>query len=191
MTDEWRLDVDQVLSVDQEVIVMQVDGVGSWGQGISWSQSLVSNIGDSDKVSLVSALQWTLEHYHVDHDKIGLMGAEYGGYLALKMITDSRSVADLVSCVLVRSPITQWQEYGQYQIIISTIFLILLSDSFMTSKYFGSDNLTDNYRAHQRASLEGQMRYMRREVMMLVVSGMEDSRVDISHTMRLARVSYL
>ena len=61
----------------------------------------------------------------------------------------------------------------------------------MSEKYFGADNLTDNYRQHLRASVEGEMRYMRRDVMMLLVAGMEDSRINITSTMRLARVSRL
>ena len=35
------------------------------------------------------------------------------------------------------------------------------------------------------------MRFMRRDVMMLVVAGMEDSRINITSTMRLARVSHI
>ena len=42
-----------------------------------------------------------------------------------------------------------------------------------------------------RASVEGDMRFMRREVMMLLVAGMEDSRINITSTMRLARVSHI
>ena len=60
----------------------------------------------------------------------------------------------------------------------------------MSEKYFGADNLTDNYRQHLRASVEGEMQYMRGDVMMLLVAGMEDSRINITSTMRLARVGH-
>ena len=67
---------------------------------------------------------------------------------------------------------------------------MLFRSSFVSEKYFeaGADNLTDNYRQHLRANVEGEMRYMRQGMMILLVAGMEDSRVNITNTMMLSRV---
>ena len=61
-------------------------------------------------------------------------------------------------------------------------------DSFETDKYFGSGNVTSNYWRYQRASLDDQIRNIGQDTKLLVVHGMEDSIVDIKHSMKLARV---
>ena len=114
VTDLWSLELDHVLSSGHDIIVAQVDCVGSRGQGVSWSQLLVGHIGDRDTECLVEVTRFILEHYSIDRDKVGVMGAEYGGYLALKLVTDLRTAGDIIiSCAIIQSPITNWRHYGE------------------------------------------------------------------------------
>ena len=49
--------------------------------------------------------------YPIDTARIGLMGTNYGGFLAMKMVS-TRDRLSLFRCGVVRSPISDWGEHG-------------------------------------------------------------------------------
>ena len=114
VTDEWSLELEHVLSSGHDIVVAQVDCVGSWGPGVSWSRLLVGHIGVRDTECLAEVTRFIMEHYNIDTDRVGVMGAEYGGYLALKLVTDVRTAGDMVSCAIIQSPVTNWRQYGRH-----------------------------------------------------------------------------
>ena len=92
--------------------MVQVDGRGSAGRGMSWSQTLTGAIGDVDVTDQLTALEHVIGMYHVDVDRIAVMGQNYGGYLALKMIASFKSDDNIVTCAIIRSPVVQWPWQG-------------------------------------------------------------------------------
>ena len=112
MTDQWKLGLLVILSDTLGIIVVQVDGRGSAGRGMSWSETLTGAIGDVDVNDQLAALEHVVAMYHVDVNRIAVMGQNYGGYLALKMIVSFKSDENIITCAIVRSPVVQWPWQG-------------------------------------------------------------------------------
>ena len=92
--------------------MIEIDGRGSWGQGLKWHKLLVGHIGDFDVQDQLAGLRYVINRYHVDTERVGVMGSEYGGYLAIKMMTDSRGGGDIISSALLKSPVIDWTIHG-------------------------------------------------------------------------------
>merc|ERR1712012_114015 len=102
---------------------------------------------------------------------VGVIGSEYGGYLAIKMMTNSRGGGDIISSALLKSPVIDWT----------------IHDTFETEKYLGPRNVTGNYWNYQRVSLDDQTQYISADVSILVIHGMEDQVVRVVNTMKLTK----
>ena len=114
VTDAWSLRLETVLAGGGNIILAEVDGQGSEGQGEAWQRMLEGGVGEVDVRDQVSALHWVMERYQVDRARVGVMGANYGGYLGVKMVTDTRhGGGEPVTCALVRSPVTDWRAQGE------------------------------------------------------------------------------
>ena len=114
MKDVWKLDIKNVLPGTLEVIVMEVDGRGAQGRGLAWEELLFENIGDYDVNDQLRALQFIVEEYNIDKNRIGVLGDGYGGYLGLQMMLDKRHGGDIISCAVLRSPIAEWSWHGNF-----------------------------------------------------------------------------
>ena len=80
----------------------QVDGRGSEGRGLRWRDSL--NIGDTDVADQLQAVRYfqnpnslseqilcrkvLREHSYLDRERVAVVGANYGGFLAALMLAD-------------------------------------------------------------------------------------------------------
>ena len=50
--------------------------------------------------------------YPIDAARVGVMGTNYGGFLAIKMVAN-RNRLDMFKCGVVRSPVVDWKHHGK------------------------------------------------------------------------------
>ncbi len=80
----WGL--DQVL-VDRGYVLLNVNVRGSWGQGKTFRQGLLSGYGGIDIDDLESGVRHLVESGIADPDRVGIWGSSYGGLMTLMSLS--------------------------------------------------------------------------------------------------------
>ncbi|KAM9829148.1 inactive dipeptidyl peptidase 10-like isoform 3-T3 [Syngnathus typhle] len=125
VTEEFKLDWDQVLVGSEEVIVARLDGRGSAFRGQRMLHQLHQNIGQADVEDQIAALAYLVKLPFIDPTRVGVFGEDYGGYLTLMLI---KSTEGLIRCAAAQAPVVDWTMYA----------------SAFSERYFGTPSSEEN-----------------------------------------------
>ncbi len=85
--DRYRFDPEVQYLAYHGFTVLQVNFRGSLGYGFEHTDALRQNIGTPAFEDLMDGVDWAIEQGHADPDRIIAMGASYGGYATLQLLT--------------------------------------------------------------------------------------------------------
>lgn len=69
--------------VDNGYTVIDVDYRGSAGYGAAWRTGIYRHMGGKDLSDQVDGVNYLIQNYGIDKDKIGIYGGSYGGFITL------------------------------------------------------------------------------------------------------------
>uniref|UniRef100_A0A674P563 Uncharacterized protein n=1 Tax=Takifugu rubripes TaxID=31033 RepID=A0A674P563_TAKRU len=112
VSDRFSLGWDTVLVSLHSVIVARLDGRGSGFQGQRILHEVHQRLGTVDVKDQLAALQYLLQLPYVDHNRIGVYGKAYGGFVSSLLLLSHSS---MFRCGIAVAPITNWKLYGSAQ----------------------------------------------------------------------------
>ncbi|RII14822.1 Prolyl tripeptidyl peptidase precursor [Streptomyces sp. YIM 130001] len=96
------------LLVSRGYAVLNPNPRGSSGRGQAFAGLVVGDMGGADTQDYLSGIDALVERGVVDGDRVGLIGASYGGFMSSWLVTQDRRFAASVPV----SPVTNWYSQG-------------------------------------------------------------------------------
>ncbi|XP_069020409.1 inactive dipeptidyl peptidase 10-like isoform X2 [Embiotoca jacksoni] len=165
VTDEFRLDWDQVLVGSEQVIVARVDGSGSGFRGQRVLQQVHQQLGTVDTDDQIAALKYLVNLPFIDRTRVGVYGEGYGGYLTLMML---KSTEKLIRCAAAQAPVTDWTIYA----------------SSFSERYFGLPSTEEN--SYEASKVVPSMKGLQ-EGTLFLAHGTADANVHFQHSAELIK----
>ena len=81
--DYWGYDSMVQFLANRGYVVLQINFRGSTGYGRSFKQAAIGELAGKMHTDLIDGINWTIQKEIADPDKIGIMGASYGGYATI------------------------------------------------------------------------------------------------------------
>jgi dienelactone hydrolase len=81
--DSWAYNAEVQFLANRGYAVLQPNFRGSGGYGKSFMRAGYQQWGGKMQDDLTDAVKWAIDQGHADPDRVGIMGASYGGYAAL------------------------------------------------------------------------------------------------------------
>ncbi len=97
------------LLVNQGYIVLDMDYRGSAGYGRDWRTAIYRNMGHPEVEDLQDGVNFLVENYQVDREKVGVYGGSYGGFLTFMSMFRQ---PDLFAAGASLRPVTDWAHYN-------------------------------------------------------------------------------
>lgn len=106
---EWKMaDWHTYLACTLGYIVVRVDGRGTGFRGRPYRDVVTWNLGNFESKDVVDAAEAIRRLPHVAHEKVGIWGWSYGGYLTSKVVERDSGTFDLGMAV---APVAKWSLY--------------------------------------------------------------------------------
>ncbi len=105
------LDVRQKLFLEAGFLVFQLDNRGSANRDSAFEAAIAGGFGSVEVDDQIIGLDWLRSLSFVRADRIGVFGWSYGGYMALRMMTDPRSH---LAAGAAGAPVTDWRQYDTH-----------------------------------------------------------------------------
>ena len=80
---------------------------GSFGQGEAFTRANTKDFGHGDLRDILAGVDYVVQHYSVDIDRVGIGGWSYGGYMAMWAVTQTQRFHAAVA----GAGISNWQSY--------------------------------------------------------------------------------
>ena len=116
---------------DQGFAVIKTDNRGSDRRGLLFETPIYGNCGELEVADQVAGVKFAAEQGWADPNKVAVSGWSYGGYMAIKCLSDR---PDVFNAAVSGAPVTDWTLY----------------DSAYTERYMGLPQ--DNVEGYQKAS---------------------------------------
>ncbi|XP_071447792.1 prolyl endopeptidase FAP isoform X1 [Hetaerina americana] len=169
VTERWRLDWSAYLASSRDIIVAQIDGRGSGGQGLRLVHEVYHRLGSVEVEDQLEVTEYLRDSLHfVDGRRVAVWGWSYGGFVAAMAL--SRPGQGVFRCGISVAPVTNWKLY----------------DSAYAERYMGLPNVTGNYKGYEEADVTRRAEHFR-DKMFYVVHGTADDNVHLQQSMALAR----
>uniref|UniRef100_H3DKF2 Dipeptidyl-peptidase 10 (Non-functional) n=1 Tax=Tetraodon nigroviridis TaxID=99883 RepID=H3DKF2_TETNG len=166
VSDRFSLGWDSVLVGLHGVIVARLDGRGSGFQGQAILHAVHQRLGTVDVQDQLAALQYLLSLPYIDHNRIGVYGKAYGGFVSSLLLLSHSS---MFKCGIAVAPITNWKLYG----------------SASSEKYFGYSGKEEH--KYQISSLLGNVT-AQSLLNFLIIHNTADASVHFQHSAELIRL---
>jgi dipeptidyl-peptidase-4 len=88
--------------------VIKVDNRGSNRRGLVFEAPIWGNMGELEVADQVAGVEWAAKEGFADADRVAVSGWSYGGYMALKCLTDR---PDVFHAAVSGAPVTDWTLY--------------------------------------------------------------------------------
>lgn len=154
----WR-DVREKLFLEAGFLVFQLDNRGSGNRDSAFEGAIAGKLGSVEVDDQIVGLDWLRSLPFVRADKIGVLGWSYGGYMALRMLTEPRT--RLIAGVA-GAPVTDWRQY----------------DTHYTERYMGDP--AANAAAYEAAAVIPRLGALSGRL--LLVHGMADDNVPLANS---------
>lgn len=157
VTRSWRSPSEK-LYLEAGYVLFQLDNRGSANRDVRFETAIAGRLGSVEVDDQVVGLNWLRDQPFVDGGRIGVTGWSYGGYMALRMMTDPRTH---LTAGAAGAPPTDWREY----------------DTHYTERYLGSPQT-------ERAAYDAAAVIPRLGALsgrLLLLQGMADDNVQISN----------
>lgn len=97
------------LLADKGYTVIDIDYRASSGYGRDWRTGIYRWMGGKDLSDHVDAAKFLVEKYGVDHNRIGIYGGSYGGFITLMGLF---TTPDVFKAGAALRPVTDWAHYN-------------------------------------------------------------------------------
>ncbi|MGA2985286.1 MAG: S9 family peptidase [Terriglobia bacterium] len=87
--------------------VLRPNPRGSFGQGEAFTRANVKDFGYGDLRDILAGVDYVVEHFPVDNDRVGIGGWSYGGYMTMWAVTQTHRFRASVA----GAGIANWQSY--------------------------------------------------------------------------------
>ena len=119
-------------------------------------QSLIGELGVLDVRDILHMTRLILNtHPYLSSSRVGLLGSEYGGYLAA-MIMDT--VKDVQICASITQPIVDWKENGEYKKYKHFLCFFSIKDVLESEYFVGSFN--KSFEEYEQVRLTNHLRWI-------------------------------
>lgn len=159
---EWNIGWEAFLATEGFVII-GVDTRGTENQGKEFREQVYWTLGEKEAEDLISAAKQLSDFSFIDTKRIGVCGANYGGFVALSCMTNAESIFKAGIAI---SPITDWH----------------LSYSATTEKLMGRPQ--ENFKGYNESSILTNAEKLKGNL--LLIHGMTDNKAHIQNTFALA-----
>ena len=116
---------------DQGFAIIKVDNRGSNRRGLVFETPIYENMGELEVADQVAGVQYAIDQGWADPNKVAVSGWSYGGYMALKCLSER---PDVFHAAVSGAPVTDWTLY----------------DSAYTERYMGLPQ--ENVQGYQKSS---------------------------------------
>ena len=118
-------------------------------------QSLIGELGVLDVRDIIHMTRLILNtHPYLSSSRVGLLGSEYGGYLAAMIMN---TVKDVQICASITQPIVDWKENGENPKLLT--FICFSIKDVLESEYFvGSFN--KSFEEYEQVRLTNHLRWI-------------------------------
>ena len=158
VTRAWP-DVREKLFLEAGFLVFWLDNRGSANRDSTFEGAIAGRLGSVEVDDQIVGLDWLKSLPFVRADKIGVCGWSYGGFMALRMLTDPR--AHLAAGVA-GAPVTDWRQY----------------DTHYTERYLGDP--TVNAAAYDHSAVIPRLGALSGRL--LLIHGMADDNVPLGNS---------
>jgi len=97
------------LLVQQGYIVLDLDYRASEGYGRDWRTAIYRNMGHPELDDYLDGLDWIVANKQGDHDRVGIYGGSYGGFMTFMALF--RSPGTFKAGAALR-PVSDWSQYN-------------------------------------------------------------------------------
>jgi dipeptidyl-peptidase-4 len=154
----WRNPTEK-LYLEAGYVLFQLDNRGSANRDVGFETAIAGRLGSVEVDDQVVGLNWLREQPFIDGQRLGVTGWSYGGYMALRMMTDPRAH---LRAGAAGAPPTDWREY----------------DTHYTERYMGPPQT--NAAAYDAAAVIPRLDVLSGRLLLL--QGMADDNVQISNS---------
>ncbi len=110
VTAAWR-EVNEQLYLGEGFVVFQIANRGGGGRGLQFAGALAGHLGGVEVEDQLTGLDWLKSQPWIDPKRVGVTGWSYGGYMALRLLTEPR--AGLRAGMAGAAP-TDWRLYDTH-----------------------------------------------------------------------------
>ncbi|XP_057333646.1 dipeptidyl aminopeptidase-like protein 6 [Microplitis mediator] len=169
VTDMFKIDWNTYLASRKNIIVAQIDGRGSGGQGYKMLYEVYYRLGTVEVSDQLEVTEYLRDSLHfVDKRRVAVWGWSYGGFVAALALAEPEQ--DVFQCGISVAPVVSWKLYN----------------SAYAERYMGSPNVTSNYKGYAESDVFNKIEYLR-EKMFYLIQGTADDNVQFQQSMTLAR----
>ncbi|XP_036146942.1 dipeptidyl aminopeptidase-like protein 6 isoform X3 [Monomorium pharaonis] len=168
VTEKFEVDWNTYLASRRNIIVAQIDGRGSGGQGYKLLHEVYYRLGSVEVADQLEVTEYLRDSLHfVDKRRVAVWGWSYGGFVAALVLAHPEQ--KVFQCGISVAPIVSWQLY----------------DSAYAERYMGLPNVTSNYKGYTESNVYDKVKYLR-DKMFYLIHGTADDNVQFQHSMALA-----
>ncbi|KAL0116963.1 hypothetical protein PUN28_010084 [Cardiocondyla obscurior] len=169
VTDIFKVDWNTYLASRRNVIVAQIDGRGSGGQGYKLLHEVYYRLGSVEVADQLEVTEYLRDSLHfVDKRRVAVWGWSYGGFVAALVLAHPEQ--KVFQCGISVAPIVSWELY----------------DSAYAERYMGLPNVTSNYKGYAESNVYDKVKYLR-DKMFYLIHGTADDNVQFQQSMALTR----
>ncbi|XP_043666745.1 inactive dipeptidyl peptidase 10 isoform X1 [Vespula pensylvanica] len=169
VTEMFKIDWNTYLASRKSIIVAQIDGRGSGGQGYKLLHEVYYKLGSAEVADQLEVTEYLRDTLHfIDKRCVAVWGWSYGGFVAASALAHPEQ--DVFHCGISVAPIVSWKLY----------------DSAYAERYMGLPNVTSNYKGYADSDVYNKIEYLRNK-MFYLVHGTADDNVQFQQSMALAR----
>jgi dipeptidyl-peptidase-4 len=88
--------------------VIKVDNRGSNRRGLDFETQIFGNLGELEVADQAAGVKYAIDQGFANPDKVAIIGWSYGGYMALKCLSDR---PDIFHAAVSGAPVTDWTLY--------------------------------------------------------------------------------
>ncbi|XP_011268255.1 venom dipeptidyl peptidase 4 isoform X2 [Camponotus floridanus] len=169
VTEMFKVDWNAYLASRKNVIVAQIDGRGSGGQGYKLLHEVYYRLGSVEVADQLEVTEYLRDSLHfVDKRRVAVWGWSYGGFVAALVLAHPKQ--NVFQCGISVAPVVSWE----------------LFDSAYAERYMGLPNVTSNYKGYAESNVYDKVEYLH-DKMFYLVHGTADDNVQFQQSMALTR----
>ncbi|CAG5083318.1 Similar to DPP10: Inactive dipeptidyl peptidase 10 (Homo sapiens) [Cotesia congregata] len=169
VTDMFKIDWNTFLASKKNMIVAQIDGRGSGGQGYKMLYEVYYRLGTVEIADQLEVTEYLRDSLHfVDKRRVAVWGWSYGGFVSALALAEPEQ--NVFQCGISVAPIVSWKLYN----------------SAYAERYMGSPNVTSNYKGYAESDVYNKIEYLSKK-MFYLIQGTADDNVQFQQSMTLSR----
>nr|XP_033186766.1 dipeptidyl aminopeptidase-like protein 6 isoform X3 [Bombus vancouverensis nearcticus] len=167
VTETFKIDWNTYLASRKNMIVAQIDGRGSGGQGYKFLHEVYYRLGSVEVADQLEVTEYLRDSLHfVDKQRVAVWGWSYGGFVAALALAHPGQ--DVFECGISVAPIVSWK----------------LHDSAYAERYMGLPDVIANYKGYAESDVYEKVENLRNK-MFYLVHGTADDNVQFQQSMAL------